>query len=173
MKKEPNEREQIFLQDKGFWEERIRKLYKKKYADAFVEYVSTPATLRKVGKKVGVSPERVRQMVVYILRYIYKASLRRTTQEQLQEYRSKRYHNRLTQDEFYRAKEFLFEGVPIAEVAILINRSHKVIDRISKSNSLEEYYKQHATYMNNWNKNRREQQERDKQSLHNLLTNKV
>lgn len=141
----------LYKQDPLYYQSRIRKRFGKRNVAIAVSYIETRETLRAVGKQYNVSPERVRQIYARFLRFVFQASLRRKKPMEPEEIhlpievpqtvkRPRGVTASLTQEEFDRVKQLLWEGNTIKDIAEVVKRHTNTIFFIARAKTLEEYW---------------------------------
>lgn len=135
-----NERAKIYLKAPSFWKEKLQKRFKgSKVPEAVRLYVGSKRTLDDVGNALGVTRERVRQLVAEGLFYIFRIYQFKKVKDELSLYFSK-IRKKLTIDEFNQIKQLLFEGNSQGEIEIITKRPQSTISRIKLAETYEDYF---------------------------------
>lgn len=123
------ERRDAFYENPLYWDNRLRRstAIKKRLSLIALSYLLEDKTLKQVGEENNLSPERIRQIVVRVLQFVWRESRKKNIDMA-----------KLNEELFAEAKELLNQGMTYESVAEEIGLSKGLVGYINLNNSVEE-----------------------------------
>jgi hypothetical protein len=157
----------FYDENPDYWNERIRKTktINDRQGEIAIKYLAGSTSYSAVGRDYGISPDRVRQIVVKILIYVRRVVTKegehimvntkniqtKPNPEEEQELdpipMPEKTHNStgmmgktLTKEEFDKIKELQFRGEPGTEITKAVKRSSSTVNRAMQADTYPEYF---------------------------------